>query len=404
MTINDAFDCFGKYVQFKVKDTNYLGQLVKISLRDDGAVELTFDMDDTLESFPIEDVQDERAETSLFTGIEPVIKEITDKIDSYSLRLNKYHEEDCERILSKIKDKHQTAVYMIRACLSPGVTRKMYAPAVQALEETDLEAEDKNLIRGIIAYMCGEYNDAFTIFGRAWFQAPNDPERCMDLYLTAEAAKNQVLCFYLLKQIFRNRRFWSNSSIPIDMLWFRFTFYCTKYGDFTCFTELDDTAWYKTGDLIQSYIYIFYAYNMKQLCVNLIPLLASKEDVSAKLRLYKSYLPERSESYYKRAEFCIQRILADPMPVDPFSAPRISGLIYEYISAKKDGYILGWDLMNYKYRASDLPPELLEQAIDNIASRIEVRESDLIRVSFAKSSSGEKRNAGDICNDGTDVL
>lgn len=397
MKVQEAFSNFGSYISFSVDNSVFrLGKLIKISISEDEEIELGIDVDDIIKSYACEKVVLEKNLVREENKIKFLIDELRKEIDLFLLTLYAFNEEKIDDLFEKISDK--VTKLRFSECMNqyrPG--QKMYEAALQKLEQSELEPQELQLLKGILACRCQNYQEAYHIFAAQWIKNPYHLENCINFFLVAKETKNDVLCFYLLKQIFRTEEIWNYQKSCRTVLWWKFVQYSVRYGDFSIFRQIVPKS-ANSEFLLKAMIYTFYAYNMGNLCERMMPLLDERiEEQIQKIQFFMHYFPEDSDTYYKRGELGIEQIIKEYNDKQNlFGEEQIKGYVYEYIYDKKSGYLIGADFQNYFYREEDVSKNLLEMIRENISSKLEVQNQDLLKVWFVKKQIGEKRRASQL--------
>ena len=122
------------------------------------------------------------------------------------------------------------------------------------------------------------------------------------------------------------------------------------------------------------------------------------EETGATLDRNGGYLIEDHDNNYHRFLHCINRIFSDGCLKTYSDGDDIHGYVYEYVPDKEFGFILGFDLIPYFFRAESINSESVTTALrQNICSFKAVKDEDPVFVTFRRASESKKTyNAIDI--------
>lgn len=410
MKADAGFRLLGKYFSFCIDDEiEKLGRLVQIKIDSNERMVVGIDEDGFIEEYEISKVKIQNYTEGDKNLTKQIIKQVNRNINSFKFDLGEYRRKDLLPILQKIDD---TALRdEFSDALNLGAALDVYGEVINKIYGVSgITEEDKELLCGIIAYKQHDNKLAYQVFSDRWLNDRKDPDKCRDFILVADEFDNDVLCFYLLKEFFRNNGRYIDDRYYIT-LWWKYIFYTVKYNNFDLLMEMNVTEW-NVRYLLDSFIYIFHMYNMEHLAVRLVGLftngnntvlqtnnedLGNVQDTIDEIKLIRNYLPDTVEGYYLRFESCMNRILQcyeENKVTD--SDDEKSGYIYEYVKSRNYGFIIGMDFQKYFYHWEYLSSNLRKRVMDNIYSGMSIEMEDKLYVQFRSEHSNKKIQAMDI--------
>lgn len=410
MKAEAGFRLLGKYFNYCIGDGDEkLGRLIQIKIDSNERMIVGIDEDGFIEEYEISDIiikNNTGGDTDL---VKQIIKQVNKNINAFKFDLAEYRRDDLLRILQEIGDENIRKE--ISDAFNLGAALDAYDEVInKILNINNISDEDKDLLRGVIAYKQHDNSLAYKIFSNRWVKERSNPHTCRDFILVADEFDNDVLCFYLLKDFFRKNGRYTDDRYYIT-LWRKYLFYSVKYNNFDLLMEMNISEW-NVRHLLDSYIYIFHMYNMEHLAIRLVGLfvngnntilqgnnedLGNVQDTIDEINLLKNYLPDTVESYYLRFESCMKRILQcylENKKDDPEEEK--SGYIYEYVESRNYGFIIGMDFQKYFYHWDYLSSNLIKKVMDNIYSGMSIEMEDKLFVQFRSERSNKKIQAMDI--------
>ena len=407
MKADTCFKLFGRYISYSVEKEQKFGRLIQVRIDLSERMLVGIDENGFIEEYEINAVHimtnDSRKNLT-----SQIIKQVNRDINSFKFDLCEYRKDDIIECLKKVNNEftRDRIISGLDMNSKAGCCTELY----QLVREQNISDEEKDIVCGAIAYKQHDYEEAYRIFSSRWLENKIDIDACRDFILVADEFNNDVLCFYLLNEFFKNNSKYINNKYHMN-LWWKYLYYAVKYNNFDLILQIDITSW-NVRWLIDSYIYIFHMYNLEHLAVGLTDqfvegnntiLQRNNEDLGniaeaiAELNLCKNYLPETVESYYLRFKICMEKIL------DAYTSGKVekldeekAGYIYEYVKSRNYGFIIGFDFQKYFYHLDYMAQNLKNRVMDNIYSDKAIEEEDKIYVQFRCENINKKVQAIDI--------
>ena len=408
MKLETCFKLIGQFFSYYISGEEKLGRLIRIGLNSDDSLIVGIDEDGYIEEYDISEVQVDERNIDGNNLLKQIVKRVTKDINSFKYDLVAYHKHDVSSYLINSGD------IELREYISDYLDNRVNGFEPRGIYERIIERiKDKGfaeLICGLIAYKQHDTDTAYRVFSNRWIKEKNNLEYCRDFILVADEFKNDVLCFYLLKQYFSRINRYSNEKYTKNF-WWKYVYYAVKYNNFDLIENMEVSE-NNVRLLIDSYIYIFNAYNLDFVSRRLTKCFVSgnntvlqenNEDFSDigatidDLCLCKSYFPATIEGYYVRFEKCIKEI------IDMYERGQISnqreersGYVYEYVKTRNYGFIIGFDFQEYFFHWDYTTQNLRKRIMENIYSKKTIDEEERILVHFKCEYSDKKNQAIEI--------
>ena len=105
---------------------------------------------------------------------------------------------------------------------------------------------------------------------------------------------------------------------------------------------------------------------------------------------YVAFLsPDYDNNYHRYVKWLNYILFENRVCVD--STTKIEGIIYDFIPERKFGFILGYDLLSYFFRAEGIITHRVENEIrDNLCSLLSVKDESPVCVSFIRTSESKR--------------
>ena len=408
MKADVCFKLMGKYISFFIGKEEKLGRIIQVRIDTNDRMLVGIDENGYVEEYEVADVQVSDNKNKHKTLTKQIIKKVNKEINSFKFDLGEYHKESIITILQKI-DSERVRNDIIKS-FDTGEKNDSRDEIYKSILQQSLEETDAELLLGIVAYKTHDINTAYKIFRQRWIKDKDNPDICRDFILVADEFDNDVLCFYLLKHFFETNGRYINERYYIN-LWWKYLYYAVKYNNFDLLSKIKITEW-NARVLLDSFIYIFYMYNMEHIAEGLINCFAegnntilqqNNEDLGNinstidELNLCRNYIPDTAEGYYLRFEACMEGIVEayNKGSVNTEGDER-SGYIYEYVKSRNYGFIIGYDFQKYFYHWDDLNSNIRKRVMDNIYSDKDIKDEDKIYVQFRQELINKKIQAADI--------
>ena len=405
-----CFKHLGQYISFCLgnEKTERLGRIVQMKIDLDERMVVGIEEEGYIEEYLLEQVHVVKNKETQKSLTKQIMKHIKKNINSFKYDLSAYYEEELQEILSAVEDEDQKSRILEAFDIkNKEVECENIYPLIGNIAVSE---EKRELLCGIVAYKQHDFETGYKVFSKRWLQNKTNPECCRDFLLVADEFNNDLLCFYLLNYFFKNHGRYLETSYYTN-LWWKYLFYSGKYNNFDLLYDMEITDW-NVRVLIDSYIYIFQTYNMDHLADalsghfvngNNTILQGNREDlgnipeVINALNLYKNYIPETAESYYRRFELCMDHIISlyDQGKVK-LSAEEKCGYVYEYVKSRNYGFIIGYDFQKYFFHWDFVSSNLKKRIVDNIYSGKDIKDEERIQVIFRSEYSNKKIQAMDI--------
>ena len=409
MRADACFKLFGENIRYKADGEEKKGRLIRISLSPDSRMMVGIDENGFIEEYEIGDVNVIINDSGKRKLTKEIIKCVNKDIDSFVNDLPEYRKEEISECLEKIYDIDTKSIVL--KILENKERLEDCGDLYRKIDDLELTKEEKDLLKGIIAYKQHDFDTAYGVFGKRWLENEKNLDACRDFILVAYESHNEVLCFYLLKYFFKTPDIHLGYRYYLN-LWWKFLNYSIKYNNFDLLIDMEADEW-NARVLIDSYIYVFHMFNMDHLAIGLTNqfwdgnntmLQRNKEDFvdidSAidELNLCRNYIPQNAEGYYLRFEACVNWILGNGLftAYDECDSSERKGYIYEYVRSRRYGFIIGYDLQDYFFHMDDVPVSVRKRIEENIYSDKDISEEEKIKVQFRCERVNSKIQAMDI--------
>ena len=408
MKADACFRFLGKYINFSISKKEKFGRIVQIRIDSNERMLVGIEENGFIEEYDLNQVNIIKNNKEQKNLTKQIIKQINKDINSFKYDLGEYRKKELIQILQKISNEEVRD--KIIDCLGSQSIPDLHDYIYEEIRHQEILSEEMDLLCGIIAYKQHDQDTAYKVFSRRWIANKNDADCCRDFILIADEFDNDALCFYLIKHFFKINCRYINDKYYID-LWWKYLYYAVKYNNFDLIEKMVVNEW-NVRVLIDSYIYIFYMYNLEHLAVDLTNQfingnntilqrnnedLGNIEEAIEELNICKNYIPDTAEGYYLRFEFCMKCILSvyEKGNYIPDTEER-DGYIYEYVKSRNYGFIIGYDFQKYFYHWEYLSQNLRKQVMDNIYSSKKIENEDKIYVQFRYECNNKKIQAMDI--------
>ena len=394
MKVDACLKLLGKNFNFYVGQERKEGRLLSVGIDyNEKLVVRISNNDGFTDEYAIDDIRVENTEFKKNNLVKQIIKNISNKMDSFKYDLREYYKDCIENILNEITDVHKAN--RINNYLKTNERFDSYEAVYQDICES-VDSDNSELVCGLVAYNLHDNDTAYRIFRQRWLCDESNPDFCRDLILIADAFDNDVLCFYLLNRFFSTNEI--NDGCNLN-LWWKYLFYAVKYNNFDLLESIRITD-LNVRTMIDSFIYIFHMYNLEHMAERLTMCFANgnnmilqknnedlgdlKETIN-ELNLCRNYLPNTADGYYTRFVDCMENILNLYHNHKLYNIPdnERNGYVYEYVKSRNYGFIIGFDFQKYFYHSDDLSSDMLRKRIINrIYSTKDTGEDDQIYVQF----------------------
>lgn len=408
MKAEACFKLLGRDISFFIGKEKKFGRLVQIKIDLKERLIVGIDENGYIEEYEVGDVQVTNNMSRQSSLTRQIVKKVNKNINTFKYDLTEYHKKDIIDFLNEIEiDEVKNEIIH---CFEEGEILDSCNEVYKSVRNYFQDKEKADLLCGVIAYKQHDSDTAYKIFSERWLGEKNNLDYCRDFILVTDEFDNDTLCFYLLKQFFANNSRYINGRYYTN-LWWKYLFYAIKYNNFDLLENMEITD-QNVRVLLDSFIYVFYTYNLEHMAENLTNcflygnntiLQQNNEDVGNiqetidELTLCRNYLPNTAEGYYLRFESCMHRILkAYEKDVVDISEEERSGYVYEYVKSRNYGFIIGFDFQKYFYHWDYITQNLRKRILDNIYSDKDIEEEDKIYVQFRRECTNKKIQAMEI--------
>lgn len=407
MKADACFKLFGREIDFMVDNKERHGRLVQIRIDPHDNLIVVMSEGGLLFDYEISKVNIINKLINQNALIEQIVKRVDLKINNFKYDLTEYYKEEIIECLDLIDD--MELKNKIINCFGEQENRDFCKSLYDDIRKCLNDKGKADLLCGVIAFKQHDNDEAYNVFSRRWLGDRNNDIYCRDFILVADEFDNNVLCFYLLKQLFLNKsryldvRYYTN-------FWWKCLNYSVEYNNFELLEEISITT-QNARILIDSFIYVFHMYSLEHIAEKLTKCFVGKGGITQhndgaleniqnaikELEYCRNYLPSTAEGYYLRFESCMQSIVLNYANKDmELSGEERAGYVYEYVKSRKYGFIVGIDFQKYFCHEDDIAPSLRKRIVENIYSNRNIENEDRIYVHFRKECINKKIRATDI--------
>lgn len=295
--------------------------------------------------------------------------------------------------LTKEKE-HKTGGYS----RNPKELDYIYGDFLKNTKKSFIDDPSAALIEAMLLMRMRRMDEAFFCVLREIERAEREDVFLMSACLGIQS-RNSMAALYWLNRYFEL----AGAERPVSQaLWWYYMRMTGKYSVYDyAVPTLRNLAGADPAAALESLIYLLVSCNHAGAAANLLEYTAynpSSETVNNFIDTFSCFLVTDEDNNYRRFLRCINEIIENKYIRLYKDSEDINGYIYDYIPDKEFGFIIGFDMAMYYFRAESIKSPNLKSNIErNICSASHVKDESLVLATFKRNRASKVSfNANDI--------